>query len=67
MLSGEEDALLEARALAQGARAFLSKSTAPALLLRTLLQMLAQAVPPGSRLPAPRASGPWLPMPVSRN
>ena len=34
LLSGEEDPHLESRALAEGAVAFLSKATAPALLLQ---------------------------------
>jgi len=67
MLSSEEDACLESRALAEGAMAFLSKTTAPALLLQRLLQSLARAVQGGARLPAPRRSGPWLPVAVSQD
>src|SRR5262249_42552996 len=36
MLSSDDDPALPARALAEGARAFLSKSMAPSLLLRAL-------------------------------
>jgi two-component system response regulator HydG len=65
MLSGEEDKRLESRALAEGAAAFLSKATAPAQLLRTLLHALAHAVQRGGRVPALRRPGFWLPVPVS--
>jgi DNA-binding response OmpR family regulator len=41
LLSGEEDPALAARALAQGARAFLCKTTAPRVLLSRLRQLLA--------------------------
>jgi DNA-binding response OmpR family regulator len=67
MLSSEEDTLLESRALAEGASAFLSKTTTPALLLRTLLHALTRAVRRDDRLPALRRPGHWLPVPVSRN
>jgi DNA-binding response OmpR family regulator len=67
MLSGEDDTLLESRALAEGATAFLPKATAPGQLLRTLLHTLAQAVHRVDLLPAPRRPGLWLPVPVSRN
>lgn len=43
MLSSENDPTLEARALAEGARAFLSKTATPAVLLRTLVQTLTTA------------------------
>lgn len=71
LLSGEDDPLLESRALAAGAVAFLSKSTAPALLLRRLLQTLDGASNRHGQslcllrklLPALRRTGPWLPVP----
>jgi DNA-binding response OmpR family regulator len=74
LLSGEEDEQLESRALAEGAAAFLSKATAPALLLQMLLQSLAAATAPGGAsgqllrqlLPMLRAAGPWLPVPFSK-
>ena len=40
LMSSDEDPTLPARALAEGARAFLSKTLAPAQFLRTLLQKL---------------------------
>jgi DNA-binding response OmpR family regulator len=71
LLSGADDPLLESRALAEGALAFLSKATAPALLLQRLLQTLALAIDRHGRsedllrtlLPALRQAGPWLPVP----
>jgi DNA-binding response OmpR family regulator len=45
LTSSDEDPTLPARALAEGARAFLSKSLAPAAFLRTLLQSLRTAEP----------------------
>jgi DNA-binding response OmpR family regulator len=44
LLSGEEDAALARRALAEGARGFLAKATAPRLLVERLRQFLAAAV-----------------------
>jgi DNA-binding response OmpR family regulator len=43
MLSSDDDPSLPVRALADGALAFLSKTTAPGVLLRTLVQTLAAA------------------------
>jgi DNA-binding response OmpR family regulator len=67
MLSSEEDTFLESRALAEGATAYLSKTTSPDLLLRTLLRALGRAVRRDDHLPALRRPGHWLPVPVSRN
>jgi CheY-like chemotaxis protein len=69
LLSGEEDPALPARALAEGARAFLAKSTAPRLLVPQLLQFLAAAAlesalgwalafPADRLLPPPRRARP---------
>jgi hypothetical protein len=58
MVSSEDDPSLAARALAEGARAFLSKTTAPALLLRSLLQTLTAAAAEPAL---------WLPMAVRRS
>ena len=44
VVSGEDDPDLAARLIMEGAQAFLSKGTAPPLLLRKLVQMLALAV-----------------------
>jgi CheY-like chemotaxis protein len=57
MVSGEDDPSLAARALAEGARAFLSKATSPSLLLKTLLQTLTAAT---------AESAYWLPIVVRR-
>jgi DNA-binding NtrC family response regulator len=73
LLSGEEDPQLESRALAEGAFAFLSKTTAPALLLQTLLQSLTRATASHGQsghlwrqlVPMLRDAGPWLPVPFS--
>lgn len=43
MLSSDDDPALPARALAEGARAFLPKTLTPALLLRSLLQAIVTA------------------------
>jgi CheY-like chemotaxis protein len=66
LLSSDDDPALAARALTEGARAFLSKSTAPRLLVEKLLQFLAAAAvesalewaltfPTDHLLPPPRA------------
>jgi CheY-like chemotaxis protein len=73
LLSGEENPQLESRALAEGAVAFLSKATAPALLLQMLLQSLAHATARHEQsvhiwrqlLPMLREAGPWLPVPFT--
>jgi DNA-binding response OmpR family regulator len=51
LLSGEDDPALAARALAEGARAFLPKPTAPRVLLARLRQLLT-APPPARARPA---------------
>jgi DNA-binding response OmpR family regulator len=56
MVSSDDDPTLPARALAEGARAFLSKTTAPRELLRSLLQSLEAA-----------AEVVWLPVLVRRD
>jgi DNA-binding response OmpR family regulator len=71
LLSGDDDPLLQTRALEEGAFAFLSKGTSPGLLLRLLLHTLSNAMDPNGPtaagllwrrlLPAVRPSGPWLP------
>jgi DNA-binding response OmpR family regulator len=69
LLSSEEDPALAARALAEGARAFLPKSTAPRLLVPELVRFLAAAVmesalawalsfPTDRLLPPPRQARP---------
>jgi CheY-like chemotaxis protein len=68
LLSAEEDPSLASRALAEGARVFLSKAMAPRLLLQRLRQTLIAALTEGSPwrirpsrypriLPAPRKTG----------
>jgi CheY-like chemotaxis protein len=49
LLSSEDDPALAARALAEGARAFLSKTTAPRLLLARLRQLLTASAPARKR------------------
>jgi DNA-binding response OmpR family regulator len=49
LLSGEDDPALAARALAQGARAFLCKTTAPRVLLTRLLRLLTEPEPARAR------------------
>jgi CheY-like chemotaxis protein len=46
LMSSEDDPSLATRAVAEGARAFLSKTSPPAIFLRTLLQMLTAAESP---------------------
>jgi DNA-binding NtrC family response regulator len=69
LLSGEEDPTLAGRALTEGARAFLSKRTAPRLLVEELLQCLTAAaiesalewaltLPADRLLPPPRRARP---------
>lgn len=61
LLSSEDDPELPARALAEGARAFLSKTLPPSELLKTLLTTLSALaaaaetanLPPDRRLPVP--------------
>jgi CheY-like chemotaxis protein len=76
LLSSEEDPTLPERARAEGARAFLSKSTAPGRLLRELVQLLIAAsfevavvavfATRGARLlPGPSPSIRYLPAPDS--
>jgi DNA-binding response OmpR family regulator len=75
LMSSDDDPALPVRVLREGAAAFLSKNTAPGLLLRSLTQTLSAvaaemarrppAVSPWDRfLPVPRRPGPWLPMPL---
>lgn len=66
MLSSDDDPALPARALAEGARAFLPKTLAPGRLLRALLEVVTAALPaPWERLlPVPVRL--YLPMPRSR-
>jgi DNA-binding response OmpR family regulator len=66
MLSSENDPTLEARALAEGARAFLSKTVTPAVLLRTLVQTLTTATHEAPiYLPVIHHRTIWLPVPAS--
>jgi DNA-binding response OmpR family regulator len=66
LLSSEEDPELPARALAQGAAAFLSKNEAPALFLKSLANILASLLlyqsSPDRFLPAPYRQNSWLPV-----
>ena len=75
LMSSDDDPALPVRVLREGAAAFLSKNTAPGLLLRSLTQTLsavaaemARRPPALSRwdrfLPVPRRADPWLPMPL---
>jgi two-component system response regulator DctR len=75
LMSSDDDPALPTRVLREGAAAFLSKNTAPGLLLRSLTHTLSAvfadvarrspAVSPWDRfLPAPRRGGPWLPVPL---
>jgi len=65
LTSSDDDPTLPARALAEGARAFLSKTTAPATFLRMLLQGLHGAE---SYFPLVIRRAIWLPVLVpSRN
>jgi DNA-binding NarL/FixJ family response regulator len=65
MLSSDDDPTLPARALAEGARGFLLKTTNPALLLRTLVQTLtAPAVEPPIYLPLVVRRTIWLPVAI---
>jgi two-component system response regulator DctR len=64
MVSSDDDPSLAERALAEGARAFLSKTTAPPVLLRTLLQTLSRAAAePALWLPIAIHRGVFLPAP----
>jgi CheY-like chemotaxis protein len=56
MISSDEEPTLAARALAEGARAFLPKDTSPGVLLRKVRQLADAAAAPG---PAPQALHPW--------
>jgi DNA-binding response OmpR family regulator len=66
LVSSEEDPELPARALAQGAAAFLSKNEAPALFLKSLATILASLLlypsSPDKFLPAPHRKRSWLPV-----
>jgi DNA-binding response OmpR family regulator len=73
LMSSDDDPALPLRVRAEGAAGFLSKNTAPGLLLRALAQALssvcaevARRPPDLSRwdrfLPAPRRADPWLPV-----
>lgn len=71
LMSSDDDPTLPTRALAEGAAAFLSKSLAPSLLLRSLTQTLAEALTAPARrrqsrwdrfLPVPRPADVWLPV-----
>jgi DNA-binding response OmpR family regulator len=75
LMSSDDDPALPRRVLWEGAAAFLSKNTAPGLLLRSLTQTLSAvfaemavrppAWSPWDRfLPVPRRAEPWLPMPL---
>jgi DNA-binding response OmpR family regulator len=75
LMSSDDDPGLPGRVRAAGASAFLSKNTAPALLLRALTQTLSSTLaemarrpPQRSRwdllLPVPRRPEAWLPMPL---
>jgi DNA-binding NarL/FixJ family response regulator len=70
LLSSEEDPELPARALAQGAAAFLSKNEAPAMFLKSLANILASLLlyssSPDKFLPAPYRQRSWLPV-LTRN
>lgn len=77
LLSSDDDPNLPSRARAEGAAAFVSKSLAPALLVRTLVQVLTATLQelagrrPGESpwdrfLPVPRPTGLMLPVPVRR-
>lgn len=65
LLSGDDEASLSERAVAEGAKGFLPKSTPPNLLLRTVRQALDAVMrrpSPGKRyLPALRRNGRLLP------
>lgn len=72
MVSGDDEPTLPSRALAEGARAFVPKTTPPNLLLRAVRQALAAGAfgpqaggtPPRKRhLPALRSVGRTLPVP----
>ena len=74
MLSSDDDPTLPARALAEGAKAFLSKTMAPSLLLRALLQAVdtlglangswpAELIPWERLLPVPHRRKLHLPVP----
>jgi DNA-binding response OmpR family regulator len=72
MLSSEDDPSLPPRVLAEGARAFLSKTMAPVALLRALLQVVgtldlpvAEALGWERLLPVPRRRALYLPVPLS--
>ena len=78
LMSSDDDPDLPDRARAEGAAAFLSKSMAPGLLLRTLVQTLRDSLaetavrpPTSSRwdlyLPVPRPARLWLPVPLRRD
>lgn len=73
IMSSDDDPSLPGRALAAGARAFLSKTMEPAALLRTLLRTVSMLGPPAKhfplvevrwerRLPAPRRVKVYLPI-----
>jgi DNA-binding response OmpR family regulator len=73
LMSSDDDPTLPARALAEGAAAFLSKSLAPAVLLRALVETLRAALADRTTrpahfsrwdryLPVPRRAATWLPV-----
>jgi DNA-binding response OmpR family regulator len=75
LMSSDDDPNLPTRVRAAGAAAFLSKNTAPPLLLRALTQTLSSVLtemarrPQGASqwdrfLPALRRAEPWLPVPL---
>lgn len=64
MLTNDDDPTLPARALAEGARAFLYKTTTPSLLLGTLTKtLIAAAAEPLIYLPVVVRRTIWLPVP----
>ena len=75
LMSSDDDPMLPRRVLREGAAAFLSKNTAPNLLLRSLTQTLSAVFAEMERrspirspwdrfLPVPRRVEPWLPLPA---
>lgn len=73
LMSSDDDPALPLRVLREGAAAFLSKNTAPGLLLRALTQTLSAVAAEVARrpsalsrwdrfMPVPRRADPWLPV-----